>query len=306
MEVFQLFGLHETLLTKEKMKIAHLTPNHSSTHYLLNMLREDNEDVVLCENFDFATLYNTFITNKYPTKLDLLLFEFNRDDYASFNSYINNMVLVFLILTKYQAAQGTCIIKLDSILYKAIVDIVFIFTNLYNKVYLIKPSISNITKGDRYIVCKTFHLSTLTENQLNEEVEEKILKPLNGCLLNKDYTVESLISNEIPYVFLNKLEESNAIMGQQQLEALDQIINIFNNKNREEKIELLKRNHIQKCIQWCERNQLPHNKFIDKVNIFLAPKKEGDKMELDAEVVSEVVIDKEEEEAEEAIKQLSK
>ena len=29
---------------------------------------------------------------------------------------------------------------------------------------------------------------------------------------------------------------------------------------------MLKRTHIQKCIQWCEKNQIPHNKFIDKVN----------------------------------------
>ena len=85
--------------------------------------------------------------------------------------------------------------------------------------------------------------------------------------------MDSLINNEIPYYFLNRLEESNAVIGQQQLEAYDQIINIYKNKNREEKIENLKRQHIQKCIQWCEKNQLPHNKFIDKVNIFLAPKR---------------------------------
>jgi hypothetical protein len=85
--------------------------------------------------------------------------------------------------------------------------------------------------------------------------------------------IKSLIENEIPYYFLNKLEESNAVIGQQQLEAYDQIINIFKNKSRDDKIENLKRNHIQKCIQWCEKNQLPHNKFIDKINIFLSPKK---------------------------------
>jgi hypothetical protein len=71
----------------------------------------------------------------------------------------------------------------------------------------------------------------------------------------------------------NKIEETNAVIGQQQLESYDQIINIFKNKNKEEKIETLKRNHIQKCVQWCEKNQLPHNKFVDKINIFLNTKK---------------------------------
>jgi hypothetical protein len=88
-----------------------------------------------------------------------------------------------------------------------------------------------------------------------------------------DKNIHSIIENNIPYYFSNKIEESNAVIGQQQLEAYDQIINILKNKNRDEKIEILKRNNIQKCIQWCEKNQLPHNKFIDRVNIFLSAKK---------------------------------
>ena len=28
----------------------------------------------------------------------------------------------------------------------------------------------------------------------------------------------------------------------------------------------MKRNHIQKCLQWCEKNQIPCNKFIDNTN----------------------------------------
>ena len=41
------------------------------------------------------------------------------------------------------------------------------------------------------------------------------------------------------------------------------------NKNKEEKIENLKKNNIQKCIQICEKFKIPYNKFAEKVNIFL-------------------------------------
>ena len=47
------------------------------------------------------------------------------------------------------------------------------------------------------------------------------------------------------------------------------MINLIKNKNREEKLESLKKNNIQKCIQWCEKYKIPYNKFSDKVNIFL-------------------------------------
>jgi hypothetical protein len=144
--------------------------------------------------------------------------------------------------------------------------------------YLIKPLISNITTGERYIVCKSFNSRNLEQSNLCKSIENIIIPIINDAFMNNIY-VKSLLQNEIPYYFLNKLEESNAVIGQQQLEAYDQIINIFKNKNRDEKIENLKRNHIQKCIQWCEKNQLPHNKFIDKINIFLLPKKKESEIE---------------------------
>ena len=48
----------------------------------------------------------------------------------------------------------------------------------------------------------------------------------------------------------------------------DQIINIFKSTNVEDKIELLKRNNIQKCIQWCEKNHIIYNKNMIQTNIF--------------------------------------
>ena len=68
---------------------------------------------------------------------------------------------------------------------------------------------------------------------------------------------------------MNKIEEANIIIGHQQLEIMEQIVNLIKNKNREEKIESLKKTNIQKCIQWCEKYKIPFNKFSEKVNIFL-------------------------------------
>ena len=175
--------------------------------------------------------------------------------------------------------MGTCIIKIDNIFYKAIIDIIFLLSSFYDKILLIKPIISNITKGERFIVCKSFNCGIVENSNIRNKIDEQILTKLNYSGTD-DKGISSLINDEIPYYFLNKLEESNAVIGQQQLESYDQIINIFKNRNRDEKIENLKRQNIQKCIQWCEKNQLPHNKFIDKVNIFLTPKRKETECEL--------------------------
>ena len=112
-------------------------------------------------------------------------------------------------------------------------------------------------------------------NKINifDQLEEKLKDYLINNTSFSNQNIHSILSNDIPYYFLNKIEESNAVIGQQQLESYDQIINIFKNKNKEDKVESLKRNHIQKCIQWCEKNQIPHNKFTDKINIFLNTKR---------------------------------
>ena len=282
MELFQLFNVNEIINIKHTINIAHLTPNHSSTCYLLSILREDNNDNNLCEDFDYDKLCNIFISNNFDKKLDLMICEFKAKDYTDTNTYIKNMLLIFSIIIKYQAINGTTIIKVDNIFYKAIVDILFIYSAIYDKVLLVKPIISNVTKGERYILCKGF--IPLEDTNILHQVENKIMTKLKDNTLNDKLNhVFSVINNDIPYYFLNKLEESNAVIGQQQLEAFDQIINIFKNKNREDKIETLKRNHIQKCIQWCEKNQLPHNKFIDQINIFLNSKKKDSDDEIKIE-----------------------
>lgn len=285
MEIFQVFNINDILSMKQKINVAHLTNNYTSTNYLLNMLREENEDKVISEYFDYKNLYNLFIINKINYKLDLIICEFHADEYNDTKKYINNMILILIIIIKYQMNFGMCVIKIDNIFYKAVIDVIFILSGLYDKIYLVKPSISNITKGERYLICKGFNDNFLIQNKLLSCIDENIIPQMNNIDLIQNRCVNSLIENDIPYYLLNKLEESNLVIGQQQLEAYDQIINIFKNKNREEKIENLKRSHIQKCIQWCEKNQLPHNKFIDKVNIFLTPKKKPSEEEIKTESI---------------------
>ena len=283
MEIFQICNITDILYPKNKINIANFTPNFTSTNYLLNMLREENEDTIINEYFEFDILCEKYIknTNTLMQKwsIDLLIFEFKDEDYTNTKQYIKNVLLTFYIIVKYQANNGICIVKFDNIFHKVIIDVILMLTGIYEKVYLIKPTISKITKGERYIICKDLDFEILHKmnifNQLEEKLKDYLINSydIQNQSLNINQNIHSFLKNDIPYYFINKIEESNAVIGQQQLESYDQIINIFKNKNKEEKVESLKRNHIQKCIQWCEKNQIPHNKFTDKINIFLNTKR---------------------------------
>jgi hypothetical protein len=87
--------------------------------------------------------------------------------------------------------------------------------------------------------------------------------------LKTDLNIQSIIDQEIPYHFINKIDDINIINGQQQLESIIQIINILKNKNKEEKFEYIKKTNIQKSVNWCEKFKIPCNKFSDRINIFL-------------------------------------
>ena len=292
MEVFQLCNITDILSVKKQINIAHLTSNNSSTIDLLNMLREDNDDSIIDIEFDYKTIYKNLIETPLVVKVDLFIFEFKEEDYIDTRQYINNMLLVLYIIVNNQSNMGTSVIKIDNIFYKSIVDILFIFSAIFDKVFLIKPSISKVTKGERFIICKNLDIDVISHTKLLQQLDKYFKESSINVITNN---IHSIIDNNIPYYFSNKIEESNAVIGQQQLEAYDQIINILKNKNKDDKIEVLKRTHIQKCIQWCEKNQLPHNKFVERVNIFLNAKKK-DEVEEKEEKEEKDEVEKEEKE----------
>ena len=54
-------------------------------------------------------------------------------------------------------------------------------------------------------------------------------------------------------LFVTKLEEYNAIFGQQQVENIYQTIMLIENKHNQERIDTMIKNNVQKSIQWCTR-----------------------------------------------------
>ena len=181
------------------------------------------------------------------------------------NNYIINLIEFIMLILRFQRSNGVSIIKIDYVFHKPIVDMMYLITSLFDKVFVIKPNTSNITTFEKYLVCKGF---ISNENKL-ELYKQNYIK-LNNFIKNLPHeNVSTIISNNIPYYFINKIDDMNCIIGQQQLEALDLIISIFKHTNKEDKIEIIKKINIQKSVNWCEKFQIPYNKFSDKTNIFL-------------------------------------
>jgi hypothetical protein len=257
-----------------------------------NLLRKDSCDVVInIENI------NNNITDVKICNYDFIFYEISDKDFSNINQYVIQLLKILRIILLNQSNNGICILKIHTIFYKPIVDILYILCSLYEKIGIIKPNTSNITSFEKYIVCSNFILNKEKKELYNNYIisidlflSEYENKNEDNYEMNKNIT--SVIKNDIPAYFLNKIDDISIIFGQQQLETIDQIINILKNKNKDEKIEFLKKSNIQKSISWCEKYRVPYLKFSEKPNIFLPLQQNADIHEdniLDESIIDESI-----------------
>ena len=205
-----------------------------------------------------------FCHNKYKGSIDFITGDGGFDFSIDFNKQeILSIKLIFYQICFAIAMQkkgGTFILKIFDIFTQATIDLLYILSSLYEKIYIIKPNTSRVANSEKYIVCKNF--------KLNDSYE--FVKQLSDLfpVLNKDNCVERFLNIDVPSLYINKLEDINAIIGQQQLENILLTLYLLDN-NKQDKLEMIKKNNIQKCINWCIKYKLPYNKNIQQLNVFL-------------------------------------
>ena len=274
MEILVNFNILD-FFNNSEIKTFFYGKNISSTIECMNMLREDYNDVYQFHSEIQAVTSEDFNSSEKKS-FDFMFFELKNyvnEDQA--NEYIISMIRCLQRILIYQKKNGICVIKLNNLFYKPLIDILYILTNLYDKIYVVKMNTTNIVNGERIIVCKNF---IQNDEYWVEHDSIKYLGLANDLQLqleniNKSEEsgqfIESIIDNKLPYYFINKIEDSNVNIGHSQIEQLDLILYMIKNKNRDDKIETIKKNNIIKCVQWCEKYKIPYNKCIDKINIFL-------------------------------------
>jgi hypothetical protein len=266
LEIILTFNILDAFKNKS-INFLNVTPYYQDSSDCIEMLRENYKDDTI-HNFNNNTIKEICKTIN-DSNFDIMFFN---KYYSDVNSYIIYFIETIMLILRYQLPGGTSIIKIDYIFHKPIIDLLYLLSSLFKKVYIIKPNSSNITTFDKYVVCKNYNIISEEKIEIYKNNYQKFNNFINK-INNKNIT--SIIDNNIPYYFINKLDDINIIIGQQQLESLDLLINVLKNKNREEKIENIKKNNIQKSVYWCEKFKIPCNKFSEKTNIFLPIIKEN-------------------------------
>lgn len=262
-EIFNNINIFDIFINKN-IRTLHFSPNYYDSVECNELIRENKNDINVYYNDIFS------FNNLNDIKYEHIFYECKKED------YFVSLIIVLIIIIKNQETNGNCIIKINDMFHKPVIDFLYLLTSLYEKVYIFKPSTTNITSFEKYIVCKNFRYNYTNNSYLKFNYYKLIifLKKLENSYIT------DILDFEVPYLFKSKINELNIIIGQQQLDAFDQIISIFKNKNKEDKIDNLIKCNIQKSVSWCEKYKIPYNKFNEKVNIFLPITNENEKQQV--------------------------
>jgi hypothetical protein len=169
-----------------------------------------------------------------------------------------------------QKLGGTFIIKVFDTFSKVSLDILYLLSNIYETVHIVKPHTSRYANSEKYIICKNFRL----DEKMRQELINSLYKLIVQMHVDKVTTmcIHSLFPFDLPYYFTNKIEEYNAIFGQQQVENIGTTLNLIDN-SKYDKLEMIKKYNTQKCVTWCQQHKLDFNATIQPNNIFLMNKK---------------------------------
>jgi len=218
-------------------------------------------NILTLENFQYCK-------EKYASSIDLVTADGGFDFSLDFNKQEINIARLLFAQISFalvvQKQKGTFVLKIFDSFMQHTIDLLYILCSFYDKVYMIKPQTSRYANSEKYIVCRGFLFSS-SENfyPILYKTFEKMIRSETA-----NSYIHRFISIPTPINFTTRLEEYNAIFGQQQIENIYFTISLIKNKNKQDKIDHLIKSNIQKCINWCIKYNVPYITIAINSNIF--------------------------------------
>ena len=186
-----------------------------------------------------------------------------------------------------QSMNGSFVLKIFDCFTEATIDMIAILSSFYRRVYIAKPNTSALSNSEKYIVCKGFMYADTSHflPHILQTFSEMMSIPAEICIRR------FLPGYEIPYYFMTKIEDYNAIFGQQQIENIHYTLSLMDVKlfsgdkkspenlahntfvprsgfsTKPEKIESIIHENIKKCLYWCIKHNIQHNGTFSQIGV---------------------------------------
>ena len=207
-------------------------------------------DLLSIDNF-------TYCYNNYANSMEIITADGGFDFSEDFNKQEINITQLLFAQIAYaiimQKRNGVFILKIFDCFMQHTIDLLYILSSFYDKVYIIKPNTSRYANSEKYIVCKNFIF-----NNNSQYYYQLFLNPFIN-MINNNKPIIRFMTIDVSLYFTSKIQEYNAIFGQQQLENIYHTFSIINNKSKFEKYNTNIKNNIIKCIHWCNKFNIETN-----------------------------------------------
>jgi hypothetical protein len=200
------------------------------------------------KNFDENDRY--FIKNHIDEQYNFIIYNYDYESNCDLNLSFYKIIKLVL---NHLNENGIFIIKVPNLDYSIINQIIYLLSYLFDKTYILKPTISAPLINDKYILCKGF--------LNNKEIKS---------LCNNSTNINNILDSTLPVFFLNKVTDINIIFGQKNLDNINVLINLLINRFDTDKLSVFYKTNLVKCINWCDKYKFPCNKFSNQINIFLS------------------------------------
>jgi 23S rRNA U2552 (ribose-2'-O)-methylase RlmE/FtsJ len=234
-------------------------PGWKKTNVFLNKNKNVYIETAQDKKGDLLNIDNfTYCYQKYANSMEIITADGGFDFSEDFNKQEINITQLLFCQIAYaiimQKKNGSFILKIFDCFMQHTIDLLYILSSFYEKVYIIKPNTSRYANSEKYIVCKGFIF-----NNNSEYYYKLFYKPFSHIMQNNDKNIYRFINIDVSLYFISRLQEYNAIFGQQQLENIYHTFSIINNKAKFEKYNNNIKNNITKCIHWCNKFNLESN-----------------------------------------------
>ena len=204
----------------------------------------------------------TYCVNKYGNSMQLITGDGGFDFSVDFKLQEVNIVQLLFAQICYavcmQKYGGTFILKIFDVFMSHTIDLLYILSSFYTKVYIVKPHMSRYGNSEKYLVCKDFLFHS------NVEYYPYFFNAFSKMINLENKYILRFLNIPIPYYFLKKIEEYNAIFGQKQIQNIHYTFCLMENKKKMDKIEQLLLINNAKCIEWCNKYNIPYNNLFTK------------------------------------------
>lgn len=245
---------------------SHITPNWSKIRdsKLLDTSKfflESGED-------NTGNLYNVcnlhHVYKKYKNSMHIITADGGFDFSTNYNQQEQTVLKLLLVQSMYailcQKKNGVFIMKIFDNFNRSTNDIIYMLNCYYDNVYICKPKTSRYANSEKYVVCKHFKYNHSTSFY---SMFVHILEDLEN---NKDKFIYSILSTPIDLFIIQRIQEINAIFGQQQIEIINNTISSIEHKKDNDYLNNQKKNNIYKCIMWFQEHNIPYY-FVKHYNL---------------------------------------